>query len=163
MLSRFLRWLFHPGPERILLAALLEEIRKMNQLIEELRQEIAAERDVVASAILLLDGLLKRLIEIGTDDPQALKAFIAEVRGQRTALAEAVARDTPPEEPPAPRDFFAEGAQAHRDGAERTEPEDVVAAGVEAVVAWLAGWDSVVEEPVPEPEPEPEPTGRRKR
>lgn len=64
--------------------------------LTDLQDAVAAEKAVVDSAIVLLNGLKAKLDEaIAANDPAALQALSADLGAQTAALAAAVAADTP--------------------------------------------------------------------
>lgn len=64
--------------------------------LDDLRVEVAQNRDVIESAVALLDGLKAQLDEaIATGDPAALVELSAELESQTNRLAEAVSMNTP--------------------------------------------------------------------
>lgn len=71
--------------------------------LSTLADSVAANGDVVDSAITLLNGLYEQLQAAGTD-PAAIAALADELKAQTDALAAAVAANTPvapaPVEPP---------------------------------------------------------------
>lgn len=73
--------------------------------LADLQTAVDSQTDVVTGAALLLDQLASRL-DAAADDPEQVRALAAEVRGNTSALAEAVARNTPADtgtgETPAP-------------------------------------------------------------
>jgi chromosome segregation ATPase len=89
---------------RELLAEQRSAFMAMQAAINELREEVAATRGDVQSAITLINGLADRL-EQAADDPQEVRALVAELRAERQALGTAVAEnplpaEAPVEEPP---------------------------------------------------------------
>ena len=66
----------------------------------ELHDEVAANGDAVDSAVTLLNDLSARIAD-AADDPDEIRAIAAELSGNSTRLAEAVAANTPagPEAP----------------------------------------------------------------
>jgi len=66
----------------------------MSQELDDLRQAIAEEDTVIGGAVTLLNGILDRLDQAGTD-PVALQELAADVRSQTQALAAAVAAVPP--------------------------------------------------------------------
>lgn len=74
--------------------------------LDVLRAEVAQNRDVIDSAVQLLQGLKQQLDDaIATGDPAALVELSAELDSQTNRLAQAVQMNTPqpgvPDEPPA--------------------------------------------------------------
>jgi hypothetical protein len=67
--------------------------------LEELKAEVAANREVTASAILLLDGLAEK-IEHHKNDPVELQKLADDLRDDREGLGAAVARNTPTDPDP---------------------------------------------------------------
>ena len=61
--------------------------------ITELKASVMRNTEVVASALLLINGLAERFAAAGTDAERA--ALIAEITTQADALASAVAANTP--------------------------------------------------------------------
>lgn len=65
--------------------------------LAQLQADVAAERTVVDSAIVLLNGLAAKLDEaIANNNPQALADLSTEVKAQTQALADAVTANTRP-------------------------------------------------------------------
>lgn len=63
--------------------------------LSELQSSVEANGEVTASAVALIEGLADRLDDIDTTDPAAVAALAAELRDQSSALAAAVAANTP--------------------------------------------------------------------
>lgn len=73
--------------------------------IQELRDQVAAQRSVVESAVTLLKGLHDQLTTaIASSDPAAIQAVADDLKNQTTTLASAVQENTPAvaAPPPAP-------------------------------------------------------------
>lgn len=68
-----------------------EEI--MDQLTQ-LQQAVAAEDTVIGSAVALINGIAQRIADAGVD-PDALSALTTDIQNQASALAAAVAANTP--------------------------------------------------------------------
>jgi hypothetical protein len=62
--------------------------------LEALKAQVAANRDVIQSAITLINGIADR-VKAGQSDPAALQALAADLNSQDQALAQAVAANTP--------------------------------------------------------------------
>lgn len=80
-----------------------KELEPMSQAIDDLSAVVAANSDVVSSAITLISGLADEVAAAGTD-PQALADLTTQLKASAQALADAVAANTPvdPAAPPAP-------------------------------------------------------------
>lgn len=74
-------------------------IRKENEMageLDKLEADVAAEREVIGSAVALLNGLKAKLDEaIASGDMSRVVAVNAEIESQTQALAAAVAANTP--------------------------------------------------------------------
>lgn len=68
--------------------------------IDELRKAVEANTSATQSAATMLDTLADKL-EAAADDPEEIRQLAASVRSNSQALADAVTRNTPSEEPPA--------------------------------------------------------------
>lgn len=72
--------------------------------IDTLELTVAAETDVVASAVILLDTIHTALVAaLASNDPARIQAVVTQIENNKTALAAAVAANTdaaPIEEPP---------------------------------------------------------------
>ena len=66
----------------------------MSKALDDLKASVAAEDTVIASALKLIQGFSAQLSAAGTD-PAALAALKADIDAQSTALASAVAQNTP--------------------------------------------------------------------
>lgn len=75
----------------------LEE--KIMAMLEELKKEVAATKDVVSSAIVLINGFKDKLEKCGTDEA-ALKELKDSLSEDVKKLADAVVANTPAETPP---------------------------------------------------------------
>lgn len=84
---------------------LLLEIRQQNHLIitkfiemntslQNLQTEVAQDTDVTNAGLKLIDGLVQQVKDAGTD-PAALDALTAQLSQNRSALAAAIAQNTP--------------------------------------------------------------------
>jgi hypothetical protein len=82
------------------LAAVLAEEQSIMAAIDDLEAEVAQDTTVEQSAITLIDGIAAQIAAAGTD-PTRLAAVQATLANNRTALAAAVAANTPAA-PPAP-------------------------------------------------------------
>ena len=96
--------LHHDDPK---LDQILTELRKlvqqgevMSQAMDDLEAQVAANADVVSSAVTLIQGIAAQLAAAGTD-PAKLKALQDSLKSSDDALAAAVAANTPAE-PPTP-------------------------------------------------------------
>jgi len=69
--------------------------------LEAVRTEVEQMRTVQQGAVTLLDNLAGQIDSL-KNDPVALTALAEDVRAQRTALAEALVRDTRASDEPAP-------------------------------------------------------------
>ena len=77
--------------------SLHEKVDQMSQNLDSLKAAVAANTAVIGSAVALIGGLAEKLqtaIDAGAD-PAELQALADELRAQDTALAEAVAANTP--------------------------------------------------------------------
>jgi hypothetical protein len=72
---------------------ILKEIREMSRSLDALKDEVRQNRDAVASAVSLINGIAQR-IESASDDGE-LDALTADLRQQASDLAGAVAANTP--------------------------------------------------------------------
>lgn len=70
-------------------------------VLDALTAEVARNTKVDQSAIVLLNGLAAKIEQLKTD-PVALQALADSMKGSSDALAEAIVKNTPAEEPPAP-------------------------------------------------------------
>lgn len=70
--------------------------RRIMAKLDELRAQVAANTEVVGSAITLIRGLADKLEEAKTD-PQAIDEIISELRSTDESLGQAVAESTPSE------------------------------------------------------------------
>lgn len=71
----------------------------MNQNFEDLKNAVAAEKTLIDSAIVLLNGIAARIEAAGVD-PAALQALTADINSEAAALGAAVVAGTPAEPPP---------------------------------------------------------------
>lgn len=71
----------------------------MSAQLDRLTAEVAETSTVVNSAITLIRGLSTQIREL-KDDPAALERLASDLDAQQTALAAAVAENTPAEIPP---------------------------------------------------------------
>jgi peptidoglycan hydrolase CwlO-like protein len=62
--------------------------------LENLRAQVQNNRDVIQSAIVLINGIADR-VKAAQSDPGALQALADDLSSQDTALAQAVAANTP--------------------------------------------------------------------
>lgn len=75
----------------------------MTTAIDALTAQVSANNDVIQSAITLLQGLKAQLdAAIASGDPTKIQALSDQLGQQDTALAAAVAANTPAAPPPAP-------------------------------------------------------------
>lgn len=72
---------------------------KMSQLTDEIKAEVAKNRDVTRSAITLLRLLLQK-VQDAVNDPAALQDILNEVKADSEELAAAVVENTPAEPNP---------------------------------------------------------------
>lgn len=68
----------------------------MAQELDEVKAEVARNTEVDKSAIVLLNGLSEKIAALA-NDPVALKALAAELRGSSDELAAAIVKNTPAE------------------------------------------------------------------
>ena len=81
----------------LLLRQLLEKVNHMSQALDDLTAKVEAEGTVIASAILLLEGIKAALDEaIAGGDTEALQALSDHIGADTQALADPVAANTPP-------------------------------------------------------------------
>lgn len=87
----FRRWLLHP------IARHLNHLeQRIMSALTDLQTEVAENKEVMGSAVILLQGLKTRLDEaIASGDPAALAALSAELDSNTNALAAAVQANTP--------------------------------------------------------------------
>ena len=83
------------------LDAVLNQINTINQqqenimsALDDLATAVAAEDTVIASAVVLLNGIPALIAAAGTD-PTKLAALQADIKAQTDTLAAAVAKETP--------------------------------------------------------------------
>ena len=72
---------------------LLEEMKKMSVELETLTAQVAANNEVIESAMTLIQGLATK-IEALKDDPAALQALADQLKAEDEALAAAIAANT---------------------------------------------------------------------
>jgi uncharacterized membrane protein len=77
-----------------LLTKVHKEIKAMAVSLDNLTAQVAATKGVAQSAIVLIEGLVQRIIDAGTD-PAALDALTASLKADTDALAAAVAAVPP--------------------------------------------------------------------
>lgn len=63
--------------------------------IDDLTTKVAAQDNVIQSAIALINGFKDRLAAIGSGDAQKVQALMQDLDNNTTALAQAVAANTP--------------------------------------------------------------------
>jgi len=80
------------GTARFLI--LKQEIQAMSEAWDAIREEVNQNRDVIESAVKLIEGLAERVEQTATGDPADAMALAAELREQRDSLAAAVAANT---------------------------------------------------------------------
>lgn len=78
----------------VLLHTVIERLEIMSQEMDDLTREVAENNTVIGSAVTLLEGLKAALDAAGTD-PAKLAELSASLDTQSTALANAVAANTP--------------------------------------------------------------------
>jgi dynactin complex subunit len=70
-------------------------LKKMSEQLDRLTNEVSENREVIGSAIVLIQGIKTRLDEaIASQDPAALEALAADLDTQTASLAQAVADNT---------------------------------------------------------------------
>jgi hypothetical protein len=69
--------------------------------LDALTAEVTRNSSIDESAIALINGLAAKIVEL-KNDPVALQALADSMRSSNQALADAVAANTPSEEPPPP-------------------------------------------------------------
>ncbi len=75
---------------------LKQEIQAMSVAWDAIREEVNRNRDVIESAVTLINGLTDRIEEANNDgDPAAIDELVAEIRSSTDSLAAAVAANTP--------------------------------------------------------------------
>ena len=72
---------------------LVNKVEKIMSYITELEAAVKANTDVIASAVILINGISQKLHDAGTD-PEKLAALTSELTSSRDALAAAVAANT---------------------------------------------------------------------
>lgn len=72
---------------------------KIMAMLDELKKEVAANKDVVSSAIVLINGFKDKLEKCGTDEA-ALKELKDSLADDVKKLADAIVANTPAEVPP---------------------------------------------------------------
>lgn len=72
---------------------LVNKVEKIMSYISELEAAVKANTDVIASAVILINGISQKLHDAGTD-PEKLAALTSELTSSRDALAAAVAANT---------------------------------------------------------------------
>lgn len=72
---------------------------EMEAALAQLQDEVQHNGEVVASAVTLINGIAAQL-EAAADDPVAVQALVANLKGSTDALAAAVAANTPAAEQP---------------------------------------------------------------
>lgn len=92
-------WLSTPEMRRLdaieaLLREISKEVKQMANALSDLQAAVAAEDTVIASALTLINGFAAQLAAAGTD-PAALAALTTDINAKATALAAAVAANTP--------------------------------------------------------------------
>lgn len=75
----------------------------MSKAFDDLTAEIAQDESVMSSALKLIDDLAVKIANAGID-PQKLQNLTTELMDKRQALAQAIAANTPADEPQAPVD-----------------------------------------------------------
>lgn len=73
---------------------LSRKVHRMTTAVEDLTAAVEAEGTVVQSAVTLITGLLDQ-VQANKNDPDAIEAVVAKVRGQTAALAAAIPAGTP--------------------------------------------------------------------
>lgn len=71
-----------------------ERLKRMSQQLDDLTAQVAANTQVEASAIQLIQGLVQRLNDAGTD-PAKLEALKTELATSAQSLGAAIAANTP--------------------------------------------------------------------
>jgi len=90
--------LFPPCSATAEFQQLLDEIKTMSNTLETLTAEVAANHNVIDSAVELLTGLSVRLTTaLEADDEAALQNLAADLSSQTAVLAAAVVANTPAE------------------------------------------------------------------
>ena len=85
----------HADPDLLnLLHLVCKGISKMSIQLDNLTAQVAANTSVISSALTLIQGLAAQLASAGTD-PVALQALYDSLAASDTALAAAVAANTP--------------------------------------------------------------------
>jgi len=76
------------------LVTLRERIDQIMKEFDDLVAEVAQDDSVIDSAVILINGIAARIAAAGVD-PVKLKALTDDLAAKRTALAKAVAENTP--------------------------------------------------------------------
>jgi uncharacterized protein YoxC len=78
------------------------EIQKMSAQLDQLTADVAAEKTVVDSAVVLLDGLTQAIKDLAASGgtPEQFAALAADVEAQTQKLSTAVTANTPTPPPP---------------------------------------------------------------
>jgi len=75
---------------------LKQEIKAMSEAWDAIREEVNRNRNVIESAVTLINGLADRIEEANdSQDPTAVDDLVAEIRASTDSLAAAVAANTP--------------------------------------------------------------------
>jgi chromosome segregation ATPase len=74
--------------------ALLEVCEVMSAELDNLKTQVASNRDLTQSAVTLIQGLAAQ-IEAAKNDPAAIQALADDLRAQDTALGDALKANTP--------------------------------------------------------------------
>lgn len=83
----------------------MQELLKMLPVLEDMKNEIAATRSVMASALVLINGMAEKLkAAVDADDMAAVGAMVADLRAGSAELAAAVTANTVAAAEPAPVD-----------------------------------------------------------
>ena len=77
----------------VIVQQLVNKVEKIMSYITELEAAVKANTDVIASAVILINGISQKLHDAGTD-PEKLAALTSELTSSRDALAAAVAANT---------------------------------------------------------------------
>ncbi len=86
----------YPTPTNLQLKQILQELQTMAGELAQLQTDVAAQTDVVSSAVVLLKGLKAALdAAIASGDPAALQALSASLESNTKTLSDAVTANTP--------------------------------------------------------------------
>lgn len=93
-MKRFIRRFLGLHEVRADIAELKDLIKRLENKMDELKAQVAANRTVIASALALINGIADRITAAGTDK-QALADLATSLKSDDDALAAAVTANTP--------------------------------------------------------------------